>query len=489
MKKYKIFSLLIISLLVFQSLPKVLAKKDKVEDFASKKIFVQKKKPNYKYKDNEIVVKFKEDHINLSQKSGRLKAQNLEKNKGLAEIKSLNDSNLKVLRSEKDVDQVIEELKKDPNVEYAEPNTVRYPLSTPNDSYFNYQWALNNSGQQFQDSLGGLSSGTADADIDAAEAWNTESDSNSDIIVAVIDTGSRITHEDIGGNIWYNMDEIPGNGIDDDSNGYIDDTNGWDFKDNDNNPDDSAFPYCYTYAPDQITCTDEEDISGHGTMISGIIGAIQGNAKGISGISSKNKIRIMPIRFGLDLTSELQAIQYAKNNGAKVINASFGAEGFSQAEKNAIDAFPGVFVAAAGNETTNNEVTHLYPSDYTSANIISVAATDQNDALSWFSNYGNVSVDLGAPGENISSTHNYSNTTYAVGDGTSFAGPYVAASSAMILSAKSTLTATQVKDTLLSSGDSLPSLAGKTVSGKRLNLYKALQTLVAPAAPSHLTVF
>lgn len=486
MKTSRLVPILLVSILLFQGIPFSNAKdSDETKNFT--KIEIRNKRPSSNFKEGEIIVKFKKDKINLKKNSGKSKAKSFEAANELKELNSANKLNSKLFKSDKKTEDLIEELKKDPNVEYAEPNFIRFPLSMPNDTYFNYQWALNNTGQTFQSSTGATISGTIDADIDAAEAWSTENSSNQEIIVAVIDTGARLSHEDITSNIWTNTGEIAGNGIDDDNNGYIDDVHGWDFKDNDNNPDDSVFQYCYTYAPDNITCLDQDDVSGHGTFISGIIAGIQGNSKGISGISSKNKIKVMPIRFDLDLDTELQAIQYAKDNGAKVINASFGAATFSQSEKNSIDAFTGLFVTAAGNDGTNNDISHYYPSDYTSSNLISVAATDENDSLAIFSsggsNYGATSIDLGAPGKNITSVYNTSDIAYAVGDGTSFATPYVAASTAMLFSVDNLLSTSSVKNILLSSGDSLSSLSGKTVSGKRLNLNSAIQAASKVTTP------
>lgn len=482
--KQKIVALFIISILLFQNLHSALAKNEKQELSSFKgeiRIKPKTKKPNYQYKEDKVLVKYKEKKIDLDKSSGQKKAISIESIRGLKELKSFKNSNTKILQTDGSIDKTIEELEKDPNVEYVEKNAVRYPLTLPNDTFFSYQWALNNTGQTFPASTGGSTSGTADADMDAAEAWDTENSANQEIVVAVIDTGARLTHEDLAANIWTNADEIPANGIDDDANGYVDDVHGWDFKDNDNDPSDSVFNYCYQYSG-QI-CIDQEDVSGHGTFISGIIAAVHNNAKGISGVSSKNKIKIMPLRFDLDTATELEAIEYAKNNGAKVINASYGAGTPDLAEKNAIEAFPGVFVAAAGNDATDNETSHFYPSDYTSANIISVAATDQNDNLSLFSNYGNISVDLGAPGQNLASTYHTSDTYYATGDGTSFAAPYVSGVAGMLLSANPSLSISSLKNNILNTGDPIASLSGKTVTDRRLNMLNALNSVLKVQAP------
>ena len=476
-------SAMLISLFLFQNTLIAHAKKENNDNASFKKIEFQKINSGKNFKEGEVIVKFKKDRINLEKSSGKIKVKSFENNKGLEEIDSANNLNAKLLKSKKKTLDLIDELKNDPNVEYVEANIIRNPLSVPNDTYFNLQWPLDNTGQTFTSSTGASISGAVDSDIDALETWNIENSSNQEVTVAIIDTGARFTHEDLTVNMW------DGTNCKDENNQAVSGgcpNHGWDYKDGDSNPDDSIFPYCYEYAPDQITCLDEQDVSGHGTFISGIIGGVHNNLKGISGISSKNKIKIMPIRFDLDTFSEIQAINFAKNNGAKVINASFGGTEFSQLEKDAIESFPGIFVAAAGNESTNNETLHFYPSDYASSNIISVAATDQNDVLATFSNYGSLSVDLAAPGKNVTSTFNNSDTQYAVGDGTSFAAPYIAAASALLYSANISLSSSALKDIILASGDSLPTLSGKTVSGKRLNLNNAYQLAIKIATPTAL---
>jgi subtilisin family serine protease len=227
--------------------------------------------------------------------------------------------------------------------------------------------------------------GTADADIDALEAWDVTTGS-SDVVVAVIDSGVDINHPDLAANIWTNTAEIANNLIDDDGNGYVDDVNGWDFHNNDNAP---------------------HDPHGHGTHVAGTIAAVGDNATGVTGVSWSAKI--MPLRFldafGVgDTANALDAIDYASAMGADVINNSWGGGGFSQALKDAIEASGAVVVCAAGNSGFNTDLTPHYPSSYNSANIISVAASDQDDQLAGFSNFGAVSVDVAAPGTNIYSS-------------------------------------------------------------------------------------
>ena len=278
-----------------------------------------------------------------------------------------------------DVDEALELYISDPDVEHAEPNyIVSAGVTLPDDTEFNRLWGLDNTGQN----VNGIN-GTSDADIDAPEAWDVTTGS-SDVVVAVIDSGVDVNHPDLADNIWVNSGEIAGNGIDDDGNSYIDDVNGWDFYIGDNDP---------------------RDADGHGTHVAGTIAAVGDNAEGTTGVSWRTKI--MALRFldawGFGSTSDaIAAIQYANNMGADVINNSWGGGGFNSALKSAIDAFDGVVVCAAGNNSSNNDGSFPhYPSSYSSTNIIAVAASDQNDARASFSNYGPLSVDLAAPGTNI----------------------------------------------------------------------------------------
>jgi len=334
--------------------------------------------PFKNYVEGEILVKYKNSKINLETISGRATASNFISSKSLENIGDIKKANISVLKikDSKTVEQKIAELKNDPNIEYAEPNYKRYPaVINTNDTNRNLLWGLDNTGQL----VNGVS-GTSDADIDAPEAWAINEGTNSSIIVAVIDSGVAYNHPDLIANMWdgascVKEDGTPLGGC----------NHGYDYEDGDKTP---------------LPTT-----SSHGTHIAGTIAAAIDNGKGIIGVAPKAKI--MAIKFGGDIASEIKAINFAIQNGAKVINASFVGADFSQLEYDAINSFKnagGIFVAAAGNDATNNESTHNYPSDYNLSNIISVAATDQKDALASFSNYGATSVDVGAPGTNIYST-------------------------------------------------------------------------------------
>jgi subtilisin family serine protease len=280
-----------------------------------------------------------------------------------------------------DIEEALELYLEDPDVEHAELNYILSAnIAPPDDTYFNRLWGLHNTAQNVNGT-----NGTADADMDALEAWDVTSGST-DVVVAVIDSGVDVNHPDLKANIWNNPGEIPGNGEDDDGNGYVDDVNGWDFLTNDSDP---------------------RDAHGHGTHIAGTIAAVGNNNKGVTGVSWSAKI--MALRFldawGFGSTANaIAAIEYANDKGAVVINNSWGGGGYVQALKDAIDASDAVVVCAAGNSGWNTDAYPHYPSSYTSSNIISVAASDQNDQLASFSNFGAVSVDVAAPGINIYST-------------------------------------------------------------------------------------
>lgn len=307
----------------------------------------------------------------------------------------------------------------DPNVEYAEPNYLRYTsLTLPNDPRFPEQWALRNTGQ---------SGGLVGADIRAAEAWDTARGAPG-VVVAVIDTGVDWNHPDLAANIWVNTAELAGlPGVDDDANGYVDDVRGWDFV---SVPPDWVSPDEDPGPRDN----DPMDFKGHGTHVAGIVAAVTDNATGIAGVSWYSKIMALragyadPEGSGLFETSdEVAAIVYAADNGAKVINMSFGGFEPSKTEKTALDyaSARGVtLVAAAGNDRCR---CREFPAAY--ANVIAVAASDRNDNSARFSNFGPW-IDVAAPGVDIAST--YPSGGYENLAGTSMAAPHVAGVAALL---------------------------------------------------------
>ena len=279
------------------------------------------------------------------------------------------------------VEEAVALYSRSPDVEYAEPNYLYWASSIfPSDPFFSELWGLHNVGQ---------TGGTIDADIDAPEAWSISTGSSS-VVIAVIDTGVDTSHPDLLPNLWTNPSESTGmSGIDDDGNGYVDDIHGWDFVDEDGDP---------------------SDYNGHGTHVAGTIAAKGDNGTGITGVMWS--AQIMPLRFlgasgAGDTAAAVEAVYYAVDNGAKVINASWGGGGYSRALYDALAYALGkdvLFVAAGGNEGNDNDLFPFYPCGYDLPNVICVAATDDRDELAWFSNYGARKVHLGAPGVSILSS-------------------------------------------------------------------------------------
>ncbi len=343
-----------------------------------------------------------------------------------------------------------------PAIEFAEPNFVVNTEVIPNDPNFGSLWGLHNTGQ---------SGGVADADIDAPEAWDVNTNAST-IIVGVIDTGVDWDHPDLAANMWTNTGEIAGNGIDDDGNGFVDDVHGYDFVNNDGNPDDD---------------------NSHGTHCAGTIGAIGNNNIGVVGVTWN--VKIMALKFlnasGSGFTSAaVSCLQYAINNGAHITSNSWGGGGSSQSMSSAIDAANNagqLFIAAAGNSNTNNDVSPHYPSNYPQGNVISVASTDRTDARSSFSSYGATTVDIGAPGSSILST--VPGGGYGTKSGTSMATPHVSGAAALVWGQNPTLTNIQVRDRLYAGVDVIPGLTGITVTGGRLNVFNSLQKETVPPGP------
>ncbi|MDD5567370.1 MAG: S8 family serine peptidase [Patescibacteria group bacterium] len=316
--------------------------------------------------EGEVLVKFKKSEVDLNQPQGIASAAALADARELSEKTQLKEQNVLLLKSKvKNTAQLIDELKADPTVEYAEPNYIEHIFTTPNDTSFGQLWGLHNTGQTVNGTAG-----TLDADMDAPDAWTIETGSSS-VTVAVIDSGIAQNHPDLHASV----------------------VSGYDFVDLDSTP---------------------EDQNGHGTHVAGTIGAIGNNATGVVGVNWT--VKIMPLRVfdenGSGTTSDFAAaINYAVAQGITIANYSGGGSGYSQTSYDAIsDARDAglLLMAAAGNAATDNDGgTHAYPSDYDLDNIISVAATDQNDDLASFSNYGTTSVDVAAPGVNIYSSVPY----------------------------------------------------------------------------------
>ena len=348
-------------------------------------------------------------------------------------------------------------------VEYAEPNYVRKVCSTfPNDPYFDHQWALHNALQ-------------AGADISALTAWDFTTGSNATVI-AVIDTGIDYNHPDLAANMWRNPGEIMGNGIDDDHNGYVDDIYGID-----------------TYNGD----SDPIDDFGHGTHCAGIIGAAGNNGVGIASVNWKASIMALKFvnnqGYGSD-SGAIECIDYAimmkvlHGVNVRVLSNSWGGDEYDQALYDAIQTAGTnniLFVAAAGNSGSNNDMLPAYPASFDLGNIIAVAATDYSDFLAEFSSWGPKSVDAGAPGYYIFSTMPTYHVTmnnmgytmeYSYMSGTSMACPHVAGVAALILALHPSYSCTQLRTRILSTVDVLPSLLSKVSTNGRINATRALMT-------------
>jgi thermitase len=326
-------------------------------------------------------------------------------------------------------------------VRYAEHDVyLRTSATTPDDPLFTRQYGL-----------------PSDPGVAATTAWDHRTKCGR---LATLDSGAQLNHPDLKANLWHNPDEIKGNNKDDDHNGYVDDYYGVDIYDGSGGG---------------------ADADGHGTHVAGIIGARGNNAVGVAGVCWQ--AQIMPIRFmnanGRGSTTDAVAgIEYAIHEHAKIVNCSFGASSKSSALEDAVkDAKSAgvLLVVAAGNDSESIDKTPEYPAAYTYANILTVAATTASDTLASFSNFGSKSVDLAAPGDSIWST--YLGSGYKQLSGTSMAAPYVSGAAAMLRAKDSDLSYSDVKKALKGSVDKLPALSGKTVTGGRIDLGRALGSI------------
>ncbi|MBT5745041.1 MAG: S8 family serine peptidase [Gammaproteobacteria bacterium] len=301
--------------------------------------------------------------------------------------------------------------------------------------------------------------------IELSAAWDISTGS-SKVVVAILDDSVEIDHPDLQANIWINQGEVAGNGVDDDANGYIDDLHGWDFKNNDADPSAGL----------------EE---GHGTAVAGVVGAVGNNGIGATGVAWN--VSIMPLKFGFDVASGLEAAQYAIDNGADILVASFGGPAYSFSEELALQQLSNagiLVVSSAGNFHADNDRVPDYPSSADYPNILAVAASDRSSSLTSWSNRGQFSVDLMAPGESIYTTQAkegaYSSQDYSSVNGTSLSAPYVAGVAALIKSVLPSATFQELKGRILAAVDPEESARGHLASAGRLNGYQALEVEPQP---------
>ncbi len=389
----------------------------------------------------------------------------------LVKFKRDNQVNVIKLAQDEDFYGILESFKRNPEVEYAEPNYLYRVAIIPSDTYYGKQWYLEK--------------------IKAPEAWN-EVRGEGNIVIAILDSGVQIDHPDLRDNIWRNADELPDNGIDDDKNGFIDDVNGWDFVNNTSDPS-PKFKEGFT----------EAGIL-HGTIVAGVAAASGNNAAGVAGVAWKAKIMALKVLGDAgegNSNNVVKAIDYAIANGADVINLSFTGFGFSQslddAIKRAYDAGI-IVVAAAGNEEGDEggyslDKTPMYPACNDGGNenrVIGVAATDTIDQKAVFSSFGFNCVDIAAPGLSFYGTMVYAPSRQADGryfnkyydgywSGTSMATPIISAAVALIEEANPGLNRSGVVKTLLGTADNINRLNPRYLNqlGKgRLNLYAAVSS-------------
>lgn len=346
-------------------------------------------------------------------------------------------------------------------VEYAEPNYIYRISKTPNDPHFSKTWGLKNFGQN--DTRG---PGVAGVDVEAEKAWDITTGSQR-VLLAVIDTGIDYNHPDLKNNMWVNEEEKNGKaGVDDDKNGIVDDIYGANFG-----------------IADKPT-GDPMDDNSHGTHCAGTIGASGDDGIGVAGVAWN--VKLMAVKFltatgGGTLEGAIKAIDYATKMGAQITSNSWGGGGESQALKEAIERShkAGVlFVAAAGNNNSDNDSVNNFPSNYPVANVLAVAAIDNQGKIASFSNYGKKKVHVGAPGVNVYSTT--PKNTYGSKSGTSMATPHVSGIAALVAAANPNMTNLEIKERIIKTARPLASLKTKVSSRGMASAYAALTGTIAP---------
>lgn len=354
------------------------------------------------------------------------------------------------------VETVLSNLQSASGIEFAQRDYVvscqqETGYIEPQDSFFAYQWGLHNYGQLIGDY------GVKGEDVNVLPAWNI-TEGNEHVVVGILDSGIDITHEDLQNSIYVNKKEIPGNGIDDDRNGYIDDVTGWDFAHDDN------------------TVFDEPNEDFHGTYIAGIVAA-DSNQTGIAGVAPD--VKILPLKFITtadgNTSNAIKAIEYADKMGVDIMNCSWGGTAYNKALKKAMKKSKMLFVCSSGNEGECTDKTPYYPTCFDINNVISVGAMDNQGTWARFGNYGK-QVDVVAPGVNVIGTA--PGNSYLFGSGTSFAAPYVTGIAALIKSVKPDARAKMMKKAIEQNVVKEKQFKGKVHTSGRVDAYKTLQYIV-----------
>jgi thermitase len=427
--------------------------------------------------NGELIVKLRDQGVGRKRASSLLFAS-LNKALGGATVLSAapfeTDSSLYVVKISDDskLQAAMMALSSEPAIQYSEPNYLyttqdqdgsqpEDPVSNlPNDADFSKLWGLNNVGQA--DSAGQV--GTAGSDIEVAPLWQAGITGDKRVVVAVIDTGIDHLHPDLADNIFTNAGEIAGNNIDDDKNGFIDDVHG------------------YNFEARNANARDDHD---HGSHCAGTIGGVGNNGVGVTGVAWN--VTLMPLKFlsasgSGSLQGAVESINYARMMKVNVMSNSWGGGGFSQTLKDAIEATKEagiVFVAAAGNDSSNNDASPAYPASYDISNIISVAATDNRDNIARFSNYGSAKVHVAAPGVKIHSTTK--NGGYNSFSGTSMATPHVSGIVALMLSAHPEWNYEEIKNRLIQTSEPVRALRRKVMAKGRVNAFNAMNGIIPPS--------
>jgi len=383
-------------------------------------------------KDSEkVLVKFKKVNLNLSKKN---KEKKIEKFADKYDLKYLDEESTNLEKGqyvlfETENSNIIRKLQKDKKVESAQPNIKFKPAARiSRDKYIARQWWIHNDG----------SMGTAGADIGAVGVWTQESKRWTPIAIGIIDSGANRKHKDTKKNIMTGYDFI------------------------------------------KRRSKKMSDSDGHGSFMSGIIASRVSNKKGIAGMSRRNKLKVMPLKFDFTTAQAVEAVEYAKSRGVRVLNMSWGASAFDPALYIAIQNYPGIVVAAAGNDALSHDFYPYYPCDFDLDNIICVGASDANDRKASYSDWGS-SVDLLAPGGEVHpiiSTKNTGKNSYSASFGSSCSAAFVSGAVGMVFVRNPGITDAEVKNAIIQGSRKKSYLNNVVSSGGILDYWAAVERRV-----------